>query len=129
MKCTRIDSTCHVNWNSIIYRKGAVHATKIDLSILAAKRFNPNLVHFLLLNHYYYMSLLLVTCMLSTLQAWFPMCMDVQQKRFCVHEICVQKIIIYEGLRPRYFTLLIISTPIYPKIEVFSYICPRFWSE
>ena len=57
------------------------------------------------------------------------MCMDVQLKRFCVYEICVQKIIIYEGLRLRYFTMLIISTPIYPKIEVFSYISPRFWSK
>ena len=41
----------HVNWNSIVYRKGAIHRTEIDRLFLAAKGFNTNLVHFLPLYH------------------------------------------------------------------------------
>ena len=37
----------HVNWNSIIYKKEAVHRTKIGRPFFAAKGFNNNLVRFL----------------------------------------------------------------------------------
>ena len=42
---------CQVNWNSIIYKKGAVDRTEIERSFLAAKGFNTNLVQFLPLHH------------------------------------------------------------------------------
>ena len=47
MQCTRMEGSHHVNWNSIIYRKGAIHRTEIERPLLAAKRFNTNLVQFL----------------------------------------------------------------------------------
>ena len=41
----------HVNWNSIIYRKGEAHSTEKEWLLLAAKGFNTNLVQFLLRYH------------------------------------------------------------------------------
>ena len=46
-----MEGSHHVNQNSIIYRKGAVHRTEIGRQSLAAKGFNTNSVHFLLPNH------------------------------------------------------------------------------
>ena len=44
-KCERMEWSHHVNWNSIIYRKGAIHRTEKERPIIAAKGFNNNLVH------------------------------------------------------------------------------------
>ena len=33
----------HVNWNSIIYRKGAIHRTEIERLVLAAQDFSTNI--------------------------------------------------------------------------------------
>ena len=44
-KCARMEGRHHVNWNSIIYRKGAIHSTEKERPIIAAKGFNNNLVH------------------------------------------------------------------------------------
>ena len=43
----RMEGSHYVNWNSIIYRKGAIHRTEIERLLLAAKGFNTNLVQFL----------------------------------------------------------------------------------
>ena len=37
----------HVNWNTIIYRKGAIYRTEEEKPFLAAKGFSTNLVQFL----------------------------------------------------------------------------------
>ena len=42
-----MEGSHHVNWNSITYRKEAIHRTKKERPLLAAKRFNTNLVRFL----------------------------------------------------------------------------------
>ena len=41
-----MEGSHHVNWNSIIYRKGAIHKTEIERPFLATKGFNTNLVQF-----------------------------------------------------------------------------------
>ena len=46
----RMEGSHYVNWNSIIYRKKAIHRTEIQRPFLAAKGFNTNLVQFLLLH-------------------------------------------------------------------------------
>ena len=51
MHCTRMESSYHVDWNSIVWRKGAVQRMEIGRPFLAAKGFNTNLIHFLWLYH------------------------------------------------------------------------------
>ena len=46
-----MEGSHHVNWNSIIYRKGIIHRTEIERPFLAGKGFNTNLVQFLLPYH------------------------------------------------------------------------------
>ena len=46
-----MEGSHHVNWNSIIYRKGTIHRTEIERPLLAGKSFNTNLVQFLLPFH------------------------------------------------------------------------------
>ena len=92
VQAAKVEDSHHVNWNSIIYRKGATQGLK--------QRGNFQLLKVLILIHYnfYHCSmLLLVICMCALLYAQFPMCIDVHEKRFCAHRIlCI--IIIYEGL-------------------------------
>ena len=45
--CSRMEGSNHENWNSIIYRKEAVHRTGIERPFLAVKGFNTNLAQFL----------------------------------------------------------------------------------
>ena len=40
-----MEGSHHVNLNSIIYRKAAIHITEIEKPFLATKSFNTNLVH------------------------------------------------------------------------------------
>ena len=46
-----MEGSHHVNSNSIIYRKRAIHKTEIEMPFLAVKGFNTNLVQFLPLYH------------------------------------------------------------------------------
>ena len=46
-----MEGSHHVNWNSIICRKGVVHRTEIEKPFLAAKGFKTNLVQFQSLYH------------------------------------------------------------------------------
>ena len=46
-----MEGSHHVNRNSIIYRKGAIHRPKIKRPFLAAKGFYANLVQFLVPYH------------------------------------------------------------------------------
>ena len=42
-----MEDNLHDNWNSIIYRKGALHRTEIEGPVLASESFNASLVQFL----------------------------------------------------------------------------------
>ena len=44
-----MEGSHHVNGNSITYWKGAIHRNEVERQFLAAKGFNTDLVHFLLL--------------------------------------------------------------------------------
>ena len=46
-----MEGSCHVNWSSIIYWKGAIHRTEIEKLFLTAKGFNTNIVQFLMSYH------------------------------------------------------------------------------
>ena len=46
-----MEGSYHVNWNSIICRKGEIHRTEIERLFLTAKGFNSYLVQFLLTYH------------------------------------------------------------------------------
>ena len=47
MYSTKMEGSHHVNWNSTIYRKGAVHRIEREKPLLAAKAFDTNLVQLL----------------------------------------------------------------------------------
>ena len=81
-----MEGSHQVNWNSIVYRKGAVQWTEIEWPFLAAKGFNTNLVHFLPPYHVIFSNV-----HLSSLCAWFPTGMDVHLKQHCVHKILCTK--------------------------------------
>ena len=83
-----MEGSHHVNWNSIIYRKGAIHKSEIGRSLLAGKGFNTNLVQFL--PPYHVISNVHVcsfTCTISHVHGRAP--------GMVLH---ARKIIIYEGL-------------------------------
>ena len=42
-----MEDNLHVNWNSVIYRKEALHRTEIEGPVLASESFNASLVQFL----------------------------------------------------------------------------------
>ena len=46
-----MEGSHHVNWSSIIYRRGAIHRTEIERPFLAGKDFKTNLEQFLLPYH------------------------------------------------------------------------------
>ena len=81
-----MEGSHHVNWNSIIYWKGAIHRTEIERPFLASKYLNTNLVKFLLpfhvvISNVHFCSF---TCTIS----------DVHRrslKRFCVQKILSTK--------------------------------------
>ena len=76
------------NWNSIIYREGAVHRTLKEKLFLAAKCFNTNNI-----NNIFYRCImsLLVIFKSAPLQTQLPMCMDVHLKQFYVYKISCTK--------------------------------------
>ena len=65
-----MEGSRHVNWNSIIYRKGSIQRTEIGRPVLAVKGFSTKLVQFL--NLYHRIMLLLVTCTSSLYVHHFP---------------------------------------------------------
>ena len=75
-----MEGSHQVNWNSIIYRIGAIHKAEIEKSFFAAKRFNTNSVQFLSPYRDIAVSSLLIHV------HDFLMCTGVLLKRFCVHE-------------------------------------------
>lgn len=84
-----MDGSHHVNVDSIIYRKRAIHRTALERPFLHAKGFNTNLVQFLMQYH-------VIT---SKVHVYSSTCII-----FHVHGsahktvLCVRKILIYEGL-------------------------------
>ena len=89
-----MEGSHNVNWNSIIYRKRAIHRTERTSPFLAVIGFNTNLGRFLpcydvIIIH---IMLLLVTCTSALLWAWFPTCTDMHLKWFHVHKILCRKI-------------------------------------
>ena len=74
-----MEVNCHVNWNSIVYRKGAVHRTEIERPFLAAQGFNTNLAHILPPYH----------VIISNMHICSPM--DVHLKWFYMHKILCAK--------------------------------------
>ena len=91
-QCTRMEVSHHVNLNSIIYRKGAIHRTKAERCFLAAKGFNTNLLQFLppyhVTNVYVY----------SFCVHNFPRARMCTRNGFAFSKSRIRKIIIYEGL-------------------------------
>ena len=47
VQAAKMERSHHINWNSKIYRKGAIRGAEIERSFLAGKGFNTNLVQFL----------------------------------------------------------------------------------
>ena len=90
-----MESSHHVNWNSIIYRKGALHRTEIDKPFLNAKGFDINLAQyqFLLSNHFiiYYVRVILLYIMCAVSCAQFPISTGMHLKQFCLHRILCTK--------------------------------------
>ena len=76
-----MEGSHHVNSNSIIYRKRAIHKTEIEMPFLAVKGFNTNLVQFLPLYH----------VIISNMHVCSVRCMDVHVKWFCTHKILCKK--------------------------------------
>ena len=73
---------------SLFHGKGAMHRTEKERLYLAPKGFNTNSVQLLPLYH----------DIISNIHVCCFACMDVHLKWFCMHEIFLWKIIIYENL-------------------------------
>ena len=81
----------HVNWNNIIYRKGAIHMT---WPFLAAKGFNTNLVQclplfYVIISNMHVCSFI---CIISHVHR------HASKTVLCTQNLVSEKIIIYEGL-------------------------------
>ena len=90
----------HVNCYIIICRKGAMHRTEIEKPFLvakAAKGFNTNLVHFLLLYH-----VISSNVHVCSYGYDFPRVRTCTLNGFAWTKSRVRKIIIYEGLNVRW---------------------------
>ena len=92
-ECTIIEGSHHINWNSIIYRKVAIHMTEIERPFLAVKGFNANLLQ--CLPPYY---------VISNVHVCFFMCTISHVHRHApktvlyAQNLVYEKILIYEGL-------------------------------
>ena len=111
--CTWIEGSHHVNWNSIICRKRAVHTTEIERPFWAANGFNINLVQFLPLYHIN----ISCACLLFYVHH-FPRAGMCTLSRFVCTKSHVRKIINYEGLtrRNNFYSKASTCTTSYPPL-------------
>ena len=89
-----MESSHHVNWNSIIYREGAIHKTETGRPFVAAQGFDINLVHFLQPYHFSVRNMH-VCSFIGTISH-----MNGRAPKTILHaqNLVYKKIVIYEGL-------------------------------
>ena len=104
-----MEDSHHINRNSIIYRKRAIHRTEIERPFLAAEGFDTNLIQFLLPYH-----VIISDVYVCSFMARFTMWMDMHRKWFCMHKISCMKN--YNLWRPGY-------TGTFPRTIIYY----RFW--